>query len=96
MKWYNVTSNSIRDIPLLSSKYSSIPLRINLSALSPTPNQKLIMNHNTALEKRLLNAGLSPETVALYQRILDVAGSRQKNTVSPTQITDRYSHKPFT
>jgi arginyl-tRNA--protein-N-Asp/Glu arginylyltransferase len=96
VKWFNVTSNSIYDIPRLSSKYSSIPLRINLPALSPMHNQKFIIKNNTALENRLLNAGLSPETVALYQRILDVAGNRQKNIFSSPQITDRYSYKPFT
>ncbi len=97
VKWFNVTSNSIYDIPRLSSKYSSIPLRINIPVLSPSPKQKLVIQNSTALEKRLLNAGLSPETVALYQKILDVAGYRhQKNLFTSAQTNDRYSYKNFT
>jgi hypothetical protein len=79
MKWLNITSNSIYDIPRLSSKYFRIPLRITLPVVSPTHNQNLVIRHNPALEKRLLNAGLSSETIALYERILDVAENRQMN-----------------
>lgn len=77
MKWLNVSSNSIHDIPKLSTKYSSIPIRVTLPVTTPTHNQKLIVKHNVALENRLLNAGLSPETVALYERILNIAEDPQ-------------------
>ena len=86
IKWHTVTSNSIYDIPRLSSKYSSIPLRITLP-VAPINNQKLVIKHNPILEKRLLNAGLSPETVALYESILDVAENRQRNFFSPNQYS---------
>ncbi len=88
MKWYNITSNDVNDIPHLAKRYSGIPLRITLPVGTPTHNQKLLMRHNTALETRLLNAGLSPETVALYERILDIAGSRQIPILSPTMSID--------
>jgi len=77
--WFNITSNSIYDIPHLSSKYSRIPLRITLPVTIPTHNQKFINKHNPGLEQRLLNAGLSPETIALYERILEVAENRPRN-----------------
>lgn len=77
MPWLNITSNSIHDIPRLSSTYWRMPLRITLPAVSATHNQQFLNKHDTALEKRLLNAGLSPETVALYERILDIAGNNR-------------------
>lgn len=88
MTWLNVTSNSINDIPRLSSKYWRIPLRITLPVVTARQNQKSVINHDADLEKRLLNAGLSPETVALYERILDIAENRQIK-LSP-QLIDRY------
>ena len=47
------------------------------------------MRHNTALETRLLNAGVSPETVALYGRILNLADNRLMK-VTPPKILDSY------
>jgi hypothetical protein len=49
------------------------------------------VNRDSALENRLLNAGLSPETVALYERILDIAETRRLPMLSPPNITDHYS-----
>ena len=76
-KWFSITSKSIHDVPHLSSKYFHIPLRITLPMVTPTHNQKLLIKHDATLETRLLNAGLSPETVALYERILDAADASQ-------------------
>ena len=56
-------------------------------------NQKLVQKHDIALEQRLLDAGLSPETIALYERILEVADVRQMDIISPPTITDQYQHK---
>lgn len=53
-----------------------MPLRITLPFITPTHNQQLLIRHDTALEARLLNAGVSPETVALYERILNLAENR--------------------
>ena len=86
LKWYNIMSNSIHDIPRLSTAYSAIPLRIILPVASPTYNQKLLNKHDLALENRLLGAGLSPETVALYERILNIAGNRQLAILSSPKI----------
>ena len=82
-------------MPHLSSKYARIPLRITLPVVAPTYNQKLVFKRNTNLEKRLLDAGLSPETVALYERILDVAENRQVNIFSSPQLIDPYSYQSF-
>jgi len=90
--WYNITSNDVNDIPHLAKRFSGIPLRITIPVVTPTHNQKLLVTHNTALEKRLLNAGLSPETVALYERILDIAGSRQIPISSPPTSIDSNSY----
>jgi hypothetical protein len=95
MQWFNITSNSIYDIPHLSSKYSSMPLLITLPVVNSTHNQKLVIKHNPALEKRLLNAGLSPETVALYERILDIAENCQMNIVSPPKLINQYPYKTY-
>jgi hypothetical protein len=93
--WFNITSNSIYDIPRLSSKYSRIPLRITLPVTTPTHNQKFVTKHNFGLEKRLLNAGLSPETIALYERILEVADNRPMNILSPPKIINQNQYKSF-
>ncbi|UJR22551.1 hypothetical protein I4U23_025600 [Adineta vaga] len=93
MNWINITSNSIYDIPKLARAYASIPLRIDLPVVSPHSNQKALVHHDTGLERRLLNAGLSPETVALYERILDVAQYRPMSGLSSLQTfgQDPYS-----
>ena len=67
-KWYSINSNSIYDIPRLSSTYAHVPLHITMPVLTPAHHRR-----SSSLETRLLNAGLSPETVALYERILRVA-----------------------
>jgi hypothetical protein len=95
MQWLNITSNSIYDLPRIASQYSHIPLRVTLSVVAETHNQNLVIKHNTDLEKRLLNAGLSPETVALYERIIDVAENRQRNIFSSPEIIDQYSYQSF-
>lgn len=77
MPWLNITSDSLHEIPRLSSQYWRVPLRITLPAVSATHNQRFLNRHDTILEQRLLNAGLSPETVALYERILDIAGNNR-------------------
>jgi len=53
----------------------------------------LLYKHDTALEKRLLDAGLSPETIALYERILEVADIRQMDITSPPDIINQYPNK---
>ncbi|CAF5114932.1 unnamed protein product [Rotaria sp. Silwood1] len=95
MKWYNVTSNSIKEIPNLSKKYSGIPLRVTLPTGTPTHNQKLITKHDRALENRLLNAGLSPETVALYERILNIAENPSLSKISPSNVINQYLQNHF-
>ena len=80
MQWYHVTSKSIYDVPRLSNQYNHVPLHINIPVRTPTHNQKLLIKHDVALEKRLLNAGVSPETVALYERLLSVADPESKLT----------------
>ncbi|CAF3282538.1 unnamed protein product [Rotaria sp. Silwood2] len=95
MEWFNVTSNSIKEIPCLSTKYSRIPLRVTLPVVTPTHNQKLVMKHDRALENRLLNAGLSPETVALYERILNIAENPPLLKLSPRTIINQYPTKHF-
>lgn len=95
LNWFNVASKSITDIPKLSTKYSCIPLRITLPIATPTHNQKLIINHDSALENRLLKAGLSPETVALYERILDIAENPEISRLSPSEFVNEYSNKHF-
>ncbi|CAF1046761.1 unnamed protein product [Adineta ricciae] len=92
VKWHNITSNDVKDIPKLARRFASIPLRIDLPVVSPHFNQKALAHHDTALERRLLSAGLSPETVALYERILDVAQNRPMSVISSPQAIDRYSY----
>ncbi|CAF4004227.1 unnamed protein product [Adineta steineri] len=91
--WYNIASNHITDIPRLAQAYASIPLRITLPVVTPTHNQKLLVKHNIGLEQRLLNAGLSPETIALYERILDVAENRPTSLLSPPKIIDQNPYR---
>lgn len=88
LQWHSVTSKSLFEVPRLSTKYSDIPLRITLPDRSPTHNQKLLKKHDIALENRLLNAGLSPETIALYERILEVSDVRHIARRSPPKIID--------
>ncbi|CAF0788914.1 unnamed protein product [Rotaria sp. Silwood1] len=95
LQWHSVTSKSLFDVPRLSNQYSDIPLRITLPDSSPNHNQRLLYNHNTALESRLLNAGLSPETIALYERILEVGDIRQMAIDSPPKITNQYHLESF-
>lgn len=76
LQWHSVTSKCLLEVPRISNTYANIPLRITLPQRSPTHNQKLLHKHDAALESRLLNAGLSPETIALYERILEVADMR--------------------
>ena len=83
-KWFDVNSKSIYEILRLSRKFPNIPLSITLPVVSQTNNQELTIKHNNALEDRLLNAGLSPETVVLYERILRIAGKPQ--LLSSTKI----------
>ena len=90
LQWHSVTSRSLYDVPRLSNQYSDIPLRITLPDATPTHNQKLLQKHDMDLEKRLLDAGLSPETIALYERILEVADIRQINIDSPPEIIGQY------
>ncbi|CAF3577492.1 unnamed protein product [Rotaria sordida] len=94
-KWYNVTSNSLNELPHLSTKYSRIPIRLTLPVVTPTHNQKLVTKHDRALENRLLNAGLSPETVALYERILNIAENPQPSKLSSPVIIQQYQKKNF-
>jgi len=93
LTWHSVTSKSLYDVPRLSNQYSDIPLRIIIPDGTPTHNQKLLQKHDINLEKRLLNAGLSPETIALYERILEVANTRQGDSLSPPKILDQYFEK---
>ncbi|CAF2739643.1 unnamed protein product [Rotaria sp. Silwood2] len=95
LQWHSVTSKSLYDVPRLSNQYFSIPLRITLPDSSPTHNQKLLHSHNVALENRLLSAGLSPETIALYERILEVGDIRQMDIDAPPQIIDQYHRESF-
>lgn len=85
----NITSQSIHDIPHLSSKYWRTPLRITVPFIAATHNQQLLMRRETALETRLLNAGVSPETVALYGRILNLADNRPMK-LTPPKMLDSY------
>ena len=91
LQWHSVTSKSLYDVPRLSSRYADIPLRITLPVTTPTHNQKLVTKHDPVLEKRLTDAGLSPETIALYERILEVADAQPMPTVSPPKIRDQYT-----
>ena len=93
LQWHSVTSKSLYDVPRLSHQYSDIPLRITIPEGTPTHNQKLLHKHDIALEKRLLDAGLSPETIALYERILEVADAPPIETISPPDIIDSYPHR---
>ncbi|CAF4288494.1 unnamed protein product [Rotaria socialis] len=93
LQWHSVTSKSLFEVPRLSNTYSDIPLHITLPDRSPTHNQKLLHKHDVALENRLLNAGLSPETIALYERILEVSDVRQMAIKSPPKIINQYRHK---
>jgi hypothetical protein len=93
LQWHSVTSKSLYDVPRLSHKYSSIPLRITLPDATPTHNQKLVHKHDLELEQRLLDAGLSPETIALYERILEVADIHDMDIISPPEIIDQYPHE---
>ncbi len=90
LQWHSVTSKSLYDVPRLSHQYSDIPLRITIPDGTPTHNQKLLYKHDIALEQRLLDAGLSPETIALYERILEVADLHQ---LSPPEIINQYQHR---
>jgi hypothetical protein len=90
LQWHSITSKSLYEVPRLSHQYSDIPLRITLPVRTPTHNQKLVVKHNIALEKRLLDAGLSPETIALYERILEVADINQIGLKSPPEIINQY------
>ncbi|CAF5219952.1 unnamed protein product, partial [Rotaria magnacalcarata] len=94
-KWPNVISNSVNDIPRLSPKYSGIPLHINLPFSNPRYNQNLVTKHDVALENRLLNAGLSPETVALYERILNFAEDPQLSKLSSSFTINPYTNNNF-
>jgi len=93
LQWHSVTSKSLYDVPRLSNRYSDIPLRITIPDGTPTHHQKLLYKHDIALEQRLLDAGLSPETIALYERILEVADVHQMDIISPPEIIDQYQHK---
>jgi arginyl-tRNA--protein-N-Asp/Glu arginylyltransferase len=93
LQWHSVTSKSLYDVPRLSNRYADIPLRITIPVVTPTHNQKLVVKHDAALEKRLFAAGLSPETIALYERILEVADNLPRSTASPPEIIDPYSHQ---
>jgi hypothetical protein len=96
IRWHNVASNSVYDVGRLAMKFPRIPLHITLPVVTPTHNQKLVIKHDFALEKRLLNAGLSPETVALYERVLDVAENRNMSLLSSPQVNiNRYPFRPF-
>jgi len=90
LQWHSITSKSLYEVPRLSNKYSNTPLRIVLPEGTPTHNQKLLHKHDIALERRLLNAGLSPETIALYERILEVADIRQMARKQPPEIINQY------
>jgi hypothetical protein len=90
LQWHSITSKSLYEVPRLSNKYSNTPLRIVLPEGTPTHNQKLLHKHDIALERRLLNAGLSPETIALYERILEVADIRQMARKQPPEIIKQY------
>jgi hypothetical protein len=93
LQWHSITSKSLYDVPRLSNRYSDIPLRITIPDGTPTHHQKLLYKHDIALEQRLLDAGLSPETIALYERILEVADVHQMDIISPPEIIDQYQHK---
>lgn len=96
MQWHNIQSNSIYNIPQLSTKYSNTPLRITLPIVNSTHNRKHLVKHNPTLEQRLLNAGLSPETIALYERILDVAEKHQiARKLSQQKMINQYPFKSF-
>lgn len=90
-KWYNITSNSIYDIPRLSSNYANVPLHITVPVLTPVHHRRSLIQHDDGLEKRLLNAGLSPETVALYERILRVADRSSIAGLSAMNTLNQYS-----
>jgi hypothetical protein len=60
--------------------------------VTPTHNQKLVVKHNPVLEKRLFDAGLSPETIALYERILEVADGHPNMNVSSPEILAHFAH----
>lgn len=93
LQWHSVTSKSLYDVPRLCNRYADIPLRITIPVVTPTHNQKLVVRHDVALEKRLFAAGLSPETIALYERILEVADNLPTSTASPPEIIDPYLHQ---
>ncbi|CAF3763366.1 unnamed protein product [Rotaria sordida] len=95
LQWHSVTSKSLYEVPRLSNQYSGIPLRITLPDSSPTHNQKLVHNHDIELENRLLNAGLSPETIALYERILEVGDINEMAISSPPEIINQYHCESF-
>ena len=90
LQWHSIESKSLRDVFHLSHKYSDMPLQITLPDGSPTHNQKLLNKHDLALEKRLSKAGLSPETVALYERILEAADIRQMAVISLVETVDQH------
>jgi len=90
LQWHSITSKSLYDVPRLSNRYSDIPLRITIPDGTPTHHQKLLYKHDIALEQRLLDAGLSPETIALYERILEVADIRQMARKQPPEIINQY------
>ena len=95
LQWHSVTSKSLYDVPRLSDQYANIPLRITIPDGTPTHNQKCLHKHDAQLERRLLDAGLSPETIALYERILEVADIRHKRRIHAPEIIDQYQTKPL-
>jgi hypothetical protein len=83
-KWYSATLGSIYDVPRQSAQYAPVPFA------STASHRNTSIQHDVALEKRLLNAGLSPETVALYERILHVADRHPQTGLSSAKIVHPY------
>lgn len=94
LQWHSITSKSLYDVPRLSNQYANTPLRITVPEGTPTHHQKSLHKHDVYLERRLLDAGLSPETIALYERILEVAEVRQQEHM-PSDIIDQYQTQPL-
>ncbi|CAF0845128.1 unnamed protein product [Didymodactylos carnosus] len=86
LQWYTFDS-CVQDLPHLSSKYAQNPIRVTLTTRSKENKSFLASTQNSELEQRLLQAGLSPETVALYERILEVADVKQP---TPSLLTTTY------
>ncbi|CAF0793487.1 unnamed protein product [Didymodactylos carnosus] len=85
LQWYTFDS-SVQDLASLSSKYSQNPIRITLRTHPKEKQSSLVSTHNVEIEQRLLQAGLSPETIALYERILEVADIKQLQS----SVTTKY------